>query len=421
MRWLVLVLVLAPLALWHSLRSPAEQQSGPATRPSSQAATQPATQPSTQPATLPATAPTCDSEESAIALDGWAAEVESSELLSDAKVASPGFTKSYAIPVFYATNRKWTGEKHSPKYYGAEARPDGEMELGYCIVSIPPDHELGKTERPRWWRLELREDLGKHVVVLQPKTAQPDDYYGWLNDEIARSSGKQAFVFVHGFNVTFEQAAHRTGQLAFDLNFDGASILFSWPSQGSVQAYKEDLKSAKAAAACLQRFLEQMMQRSNVQTLHLFAHSMGARVVTAALQQFHAEDRPAPAINELVLAAADVEVSEFRQRSSRLVEKCRRVSIYVSDADLALKAASEFMVGECRIGLGRPCLGENFFGDQPAIEVIDAEATNTGIFGFGHEYYGNSKPLLRDLRSLLMGVSAPMRGLTPLHMHYRLD
>ena len=41
---------------------------------------------------------------------------------------------------------------------------------------------------------------------------------------------KQVFVFVHGFNVSFENALRRTAQIAYDLNFDGAPFLFSWPS-----------------------------------------------------------------------------------------------------------------------------------------------------------------------------------------------
>ena len=34
---------------------------------------------------------------------------------------------------------------------------------------------------------------------------------------------RQAFVFLHGYNVTFEAAAYRTAQIAYDLRFDGAT------------------------------------------------------------------------------------------------------------------------------------------------------------------------------------------------------
>ena len=44
-------------------------------------------------------------------------------------------------------------------------------------------------------------------------------------------------VFIHGFNVPFEDAIYRTAQLAHDLDFDGAPILYSWPSRGTMLGY----------------------------------------------------------------------------------------------------------------------------------------------------------------------------------------
>ena len=48
----------------------------------------------------------------------------------------------------------------------------------------------------------------------------------------------QAFIYVHGFQTSFDQAARRAAQLAYDLDFDleadfrGVPMLFSWPSRG---------------------------------------------------------------------------------------------------------------------------------------------------------------------------------------------
>ena len=43
---------------------------------------------------------------------------------------------------------------------------------------------------------------------------------------VSRSPRKDAFVFIHGFNVAFEDAVMRTAQIAYDLGFDGAPILY---------------------------------------------------------------------------------------------------------------------------------------------------------------------------------------------------
>ena len=50
----------------------------------------------------------------------------------------------------------------------------------------------------------------------------------------------EVFVFVHGYNVTFEGAAQRTAQIAYDLKFSGAPIFYSWPSQARTLEYTVD-------------------------------------------------------------------------------------------------------------------------------------------------------------------------------------
>ena len=51
-----------------------------------------------------------------------------------------------------------------------------------------------------------------------------DSFYEDLASWLAKVPVKQAFVFVHGYNVLFEDAVYRTAQLAYDLGFEGAPI-----------------------------------------------------------------------------------------------------------------------------------------------------------------------------------------------------
>jgi esterase/lipase superfamily enzyme len=39
-----------------------------------------------------------------------------------------------------------------------------------------------------------------------------------------------AFVFIHGYNVSFDAAVKLTAQLSRDMRFPGAPILYSWAS-----------------------------------------------------------------------------------------------------------------------------------------------------------------------------------------------
>ncbi len=38
---------------------------------------------------------------------------------------------------------------------------------------------------------------------------------------------------MHGYNTSFDNALYRTAQIAYDLDFDGATFLYSWPSGGA--------------------------------------------------------------------------------------------------------------------------------------------------------------------------------------------
>src|SRR5216110_2232101 len=47
-------------------------------------------------------------------------------------------------------------------------------------------------------------------------------------------------------------------QLWFDLKFDGAAILYSWPSKGSLSEYMADETSVEWTAPHLKKFLEEI-------------------------------------------------------------------------------------------------------------------------------------------------------------------
>src|SRR5690606_2009371 len=97
----------------------------------------------------------------------------------------------------------------------AEGRP--VLELGVCEVTIPPDHRVGQVESPSILRFEFSEDPEKHVILARVVRLPDDRYFSALRETVARSSAKQAFVFVHGYNVGFDDAVKRTAQIAYDL------------------------------------------------------------------------------------------------------------------------------------------------------------------------------------------------------------
>ncbi len=113
-------------------------------------------------------------------------------------------TPSTLVRVYYGTNRPLRNEPASNRY-------------GTCDVSIPARHQFGELERPSLWRLEFRESEARHVLLKSVTPLEGDACLGQMRADLARTRSPDIFVFIHGYNVSFQEAAMRTAQMAFDL------------------------------------------------------------------------------------------------------------------------------------------------------------------------------------------------------------
>lgn len=221
------------------------------------------------------------------------------------------------VPVFYATDRKpvlsideWRRERRSNgsavEYYGKDWSE--RLELGRCNVSIPTRvHQTGEVERPRFYQSESVE---KHFVILSMEPTSSTNYFARLRSRIEKSDEEDAFVFIHGYNVTFANAVMRTAQIAHDVGFKGAPILYSWPSAGRTDDYLRDEDSVRLTVEHLKAFLTDITHHAAPRKLHLVAHSMGNRALTEVLHHF-VRTEGKPIFNEIILAAPDVNRTLF--------------------------------------------------------------------------------------------------------------
>jgi esterase/lipase superfamily enzyme len=276
--------------------------------------------------------------------------------------------------------------------YGTER---GKLELGTCEVSIPKVHEVGQLESPSVLRLEFREDTSRHVVLLGVQPEPADRFYADLHDCVGRSQHKSAFVFVHGYNVSFEDAARRTAQIAYDLKFDGAPIFFSWPSQAGILQYTVDENNVSWSAPHLLNFLIEVARQSGAERIHLIAHSMGNRALTSALRDLSLMRLPdMPSFNEVILTAPDVDADTFTNDiAPAIVKTAQRVTLYASSNDEALIISKKVH--------GYPRAGDS--GSQlivlRGIDTVDVSAVDTSLVG--HTYYGDNSTVLADIFELL--------------------
>jgi hypothetical protein len=130
------------------------------------------------------------------------------------------------VPILFCTNRM-AGDR------GFGGEPSPELNFGLAVVTIPVLHRVATLESPRWWSLFPRyKGSDRFVQLARVESFSQDQFYTEIAHAIECSRAAELLVFLHGFNVTFEQAARRAGQIAYDLAFGGVVVLFSWPSLG---------------------------------------------------------------------------------------------------------------------------------------------------------------------------------------------
>ncbi|HKV39011.1 MAG TPA: alpha/beta hydrolase [Blastocatellia bacterium] len=328
-------------------------------------------------------------------------------------VSDPLYEADYpgaTVHILYGTDRRRVYQTIPSNFYDYNR---GTLETGLCVVSIPKRHTQGELERPKWWKFEFKPNPARHFVVLEVMPIKSDQFTATLQTMAAGSRLREAFVFVHGFNTTFDEAARRTAQLAYDLGFDGTNgipFMYSWPSKGNVEDYLYDEESVIWSATNFQQFLLEIARAGRIDRFHLLAHSMGNRVLTEALgviSKLGWEERW-PVFNQVVLAAPDIDAGIFMSRIVPVIlGKSQGLTLYASSNDKALAASR-------RLRSGYPRAGESGSGIVLAngIETIDASDVRTDLLG--HGYFADTAALINDLYHLMRhGLPPDQRNLRP--------
>lgn len=310
-----------------------------------------------------------------------------------------------SIDVLYATDRRHTGSDEPGLFYGIDR--SNEVSLGRCEVSIPRDHGRGRLTPPG---LLEKPDPRKHVLLTGVDPPIDETAFLDLLKTRARLSPRhEVLVFIHGYAVTFADAARRTGQLAHDTRLDGVPVAYSWPAQGFLSSYLVDRENADWTVPHLVELLRSLAATPELERVHLMAHSMGSRVLSDALREFArgVADGEPPAFHQIVLAAADMDSEIFARDYVPGYLRCsRRLTLYVSGADWAL-GGSQRLHRYRRLGQGVP--RELLESWRDRVDVVDVTREDRGYIG--HLYYGNSPRVLSDLEQLFLDQLPVERGL----------
>lgn len=309
------------------------------------------------------------------------------------------------VEVFFATDRRRldrerhpTSERNHRVAFGRDRSKDAANPItyGWCDVTVPRNHRK-MTGVLQSGTYDPKTAVFIHDVI---PAANTDEFMDRLRLRIGQDQKREMFVFIHGYNIPFSEAARRTAQMHYDLGFHGAPAFFSWPSQGRLLGYLADEASTEWTAVHLRAFLDLLASKSGATKIHLIAHSMGNRPLLRALadigrceQEKCASSRgPRSRFSQVIMAAPDLDTDMFVQLKEAMQMAAERVTIYASRKDRAI-LGSVFIHRFDRLGVPKPPPHQG-----TKLEVIDASRASTGFLG--HSYYGSS--ILWDVRGVLV-------------------
>lgn len=221
-----------------------------------------------------------------------------------------------------------------------------ELRFARYDVAIPPKRELGEIRYPKPRRPNVSTDF---LTTGQRIYSAEADFQSDLNKALA-ANGREAIIFIHGFNNTFTEGLYRIAQLRHDLEVPGVALHYSWPSAAEPLGYLYDRDSATFARDGLVELIRETIA-AGATRVTLVAHSMGSFVTMEALRDIAlADDRIMPQIRGVVLMSPDIDVEVFRKQAKDIGALPQPFLIFGSDRDRVLRLSALITGQSGRLG-----------------------------------------------------------------------
>jgi esterase/lipase superfamily enzyme len=350
------------------------------------------------------------------------------------------------LDVLYVTDR--VPDKVSPDHMDYGHKRSRSAAFGECTVQIGEDNftwdELVKAstskarDRDIPLTLESVREIGRFPET-PPKLFLTDEEMnqGYANDEpegpaamqafltelrarLAQTPRKEVFMYVHGFNISFENAVLTGGEFWHFLGREGVPIVYAWPAgQGALRAYGYTEQSSLFTIHHLKQTIRLIASCPEVEKIHIVGHSRGTDVASRAVLELHLETRENGNTQEkfkfgkLVLAAPDMDIDVVSQAlwAERISQALQTVVVYVHRHDRALSLSNWLTGGTTRLGdidleHYDPEEVKSVRGSERN-QYIEAHVKKAGAFG--HDYYRANGSVSSDLM-LLLRYNLPAGG-----------
>ena len=315
------------------------------------------------------------------------------------------------VPVFYGTDRVRKDEPKRVAYTSDRAR---KLELGRALVTVPRTHQVPNIERPFAIRIpyinvtiyEQAEDPKQHFTIQELKALTREEFIALARERDRRQRRLQGPG--RGVRARLQHRASttrsiRTAQMAYDLKFDGAAFLYSWPSGSGLAGYDYDRESSEQAEPYLRDFIELVVKETGAKSVSVIAHSMGNMPLLRVLQALGPSLPPGVRLNQVILAAPDVDRNLFENLAANLRQYGRGITLYCSANDRAMEAARRVAGGIPRAG-DVPATGRS---SSPASTPSTSPRPAPTILALNHSSYAEKSALLNDIGLLLLTGERP--------------
>jgi esterase/lipase superfamily enzyme len=298
------------------------------------------------------------------------------------------------VTIYVATTR--VRQPDSMIVYTSDRAPT--LNYAEFTIAIPPYHKSGEIE----WPTGIPDPETNFVTVRQALLT-PQQF----ESKVAARANRKAGVFVHGYNVNFQEAVYRLAQMAVDADVDGVPILFAWPSDGKLVGYVADKDAATYSRDALAQLLTMLARDRRPADIALLGHSMGAWLTVESLRQLRLTGRSAVIARlNVVLASPDIDVDVFRAQMKTIGPLTPPMTVLVSRDDRALAISSRISGERPRVGaldVDDPRVQE---GARAAnVRVIDISALKASD-EFNHDRFVS----LASLYSRLNGMERSSAG-----------
>ena len=308
--------------------------------------------------------------------------------------------------VHFATNRNpEAGEP--PTKYGKSFHPKGADYLRFGWATV-----VGKKVTVRTAPEKMEVPAG------QPQVLGSTAVFKELHD--AMLAGRDTIVYIHGYNVDFDEAARAAVRL--QRRYGGGKcnvVMFTWPSDGSllpIMAYKSDRADARASAVGFARGLQKLVDllkdirrdatRICGAKIHLVCHSMGNYVLRCGVQEVRKWGGLPRVFDQILLFAADEDYDAFEleYKLALLPELGQAVTVYFNRGDVALFTSDHTKGNPARLGSRGPRKPLEVPG---TVYLVDGSKIIGGAVE--HSYYLDDSRVIKDANALLRGRGPDIR------------